>query len=75
MSNTTNERAHAFIYRNVRPLDLACGQYHFENGNPTAVLTALAACQNEDGGLVTRWNRICKMSSLRHFPPARYLRE
>jgi hypothetical protein len=43
-------RARAFIYRNARPLDLARWQHHFENGSKEAVLTALAAYQNEDGG-------------------------
>ncbi len=44
------EKSSAFIYRNARPLDLARWQYHFENGSKEAVLTALAAYQNEDGG-------------------------
>ena len=39
-----------FIYRNARPLDLTRWQYHFENGNREAVLTALSAYQNVDGG-------------------------
>jgi len=43
-------KARAFIYRNARPLDLARWQYHFEKGSREAVLTALAAYQNEDGG-------------------------
>jgi hypothetical protein len=47
---TTYDRARAFIYRNARPLDIARFQYHFENGSKDAVLTALAAYQNEDGG-------------------------
>lgn len=46
----TIEKAKSFIYRNARPLDLARWQYHFENGSPEAVLKALAAYQNEDGG-------------------------
>ena len=50
MSNQTFNKARAFIYRNARPLDLARWQYHFENGGREAVLTALAAYQNEDGG-------------------------
>lgn len=50
MSNTTYEHARAFIYRNARPLDLARWQYHFEGGSKEAVLTALAAYQNDDGG-------------------------
>lgn len=39
-----------WMYRNARPLDLARWQYHFENGSQEAVLTALSAYQNEDGG-------------------------
>ena len=39
-----------WMYRNARPLDMARWQYHFENGNKEAVLSALSAYQNEDGG-------------------------
>lgn len=46
----TYQKARQFIYRNARPLDLARWQYHFEGGDREAVLTALAAYQNEDGG-------------------------
>lgn len=46
----TYEKARSFIYRNARPLDIARWQYHFESGSKEAVLTALAAYQNEDGG-------------------------
>ena len=46
----TFEKATNFIYRNARPLDFARWQYHFENGSRDAVLKALAAYQNEDGG-------------------------
>ena len=50
--NTMNtfEKAKKFMYRNARPLDFARWQYHFENGSREAVLEALAAYQNEDGG-------------------------
>lgn len=48
--NNTFLKAGEFIYRNARPLDLARWQYHFEGGSKDAVLTALAAYQNEDGG-------------------------
>lgn len=47
---TAFEKARKFMYRNARPLDLARWQYHFENGSQGAVLSALAAYQNEDGG-------------------------
>ena len=49
MTNTY-KKARTFIYRNARPLDLARFQFHFEGGNAEAVLMALAAYQNEDGG-------------------------
>jgi len=39
-----------WMYRNARPLDLARWEYHFENGSREAVLRAMAAYQNEDGG-------------------------
>jgi hypothetical protein len=47
---TTFEKVRQFIYRNARPLDIARFQYHFENGTKEAVLTALVAYQNADGG-------------------------
>lgn len=47
---STLEKARSFIYRNARPLDFARWQYHFENGSRDAVLNALSAYQNEDGG-------------------------
>lgn len=46
----TIEKGRKFIYRNARPLDLARWQYHFEGGSKEAVLFALSAYQNEDGG-------------------------
>ncbi|MCL2158766.1 MAG: hypothetical protein FWH48_05090, partial [Oscillospiraceae bacterium] len=48
--NNAIVKARKFVYRNARPLDIARWQYHFENGGKEAVLTALAAYQNEDGG-------------------------
>lgn len=39
-----------FIYQNARPLDMARWKYHFENGSQGAVLSALEAYQNKDGG-------------------------
>ena len=50
MIDSTYARAREFIYRNARPLDMARFQYHFENGSHEAVLAALAAYQNGDGG-------------------------
>ena len=46
----TFARARTFIYRNARPLDLARWQVHFENGPREAVVQALTAYQNADGG-------------------------
>lgn len=43
-------RISAWMYRNARPLDLARWQYHFEEGSSHAVIKALEAYQNEDGG-------------------------
>jgi len=48
--NNTFKKTRSFICRNARPLDIARWQYHFESGSKEAVLTALAAYQNEDGG-------------------------
>ncbi|MGI5900576.1 MAG: hypothetical protein ACOX8S_11770 [Christensenellales bacterium] len=48
--NIIFEKARKFIYRNSRPIDIARWKHHFEAGNKNAVLTALAAYQNEDGG-------------------------
>ncbi|MDR0897843.1 MAG: hypothetical protein LBN04_08305 [Oscillospiraceae bacterium] len=48
--NSTFEKARAFLYRNARPVDFARFQYHFEQGSREAVLHALAAYQNPDGG-------------------------
>jgi hypothetical protein len=48
--NRTFDKAKTFIYRNARPLDFVRWQYHFESGSKEAVLTALAAYQNKDGG-------------------------
>lgn len=47
---TAFEKARTFVYRNARPLDLAIWQYHFENGSKEAVMHALSAYQNSDGG-------------------------
>ena len=44
------EKARLFLYRHARPLELARYQYHFEGGTREAVLNALAAYQNPDGG-------------------------
>ena len=44
------ENARKFIYRNARPIELACWRYHFENGTQEEVLTALSYYQNDGGG-------------------------
>jgi hypothetical protein len=40
----------SWIYRIARPIEVALWNYHFENGSKEAVLSALSAYQNEDGG-------------------------
>ncbi len=47
---TAFEKARGFIYRNARPVELARWQYLFEGGSREALITALAAYQNKDGG-------------------------
>jgi hypothetical protein len=44
------ERARAFVYNNARLLDRRRFEYFFEGGSKEAVLSSLAAYQNEDGG-------------------------
>lgn len=44
------ERAKTFIYNNARLLDRRRFEYFFEGGSKEAVISALAAYQNEDGG-------------------------
>lgn len=44
------ERARTFLYANGRLLDRRRFEYHFEGGSPDAVLAALRAYQNPDGG-------------------------
>lgn len=44
------QQVQKWIYRNARPLDLARWQYHFEQGKKEAVIDALSAYQNPDGG-------------------------
>lgn len=50
MDKVRFEMLRGWMYRNARPLDLARWRYHFEDGTQDAVLRALAAYQNEDGG-------------------------
>jgi hypothetical protein len=50
VSKSDYQSIQRWMYRNARPIDLARWQYHFENGNSQAVLSALSAYQNEDGG-------------------------
>src|SRR5512138_3924410 len=44
------ERAEEFIWHNARLLERRQFDYHFRSGSPQAVLSALLAYQNEDGG-------------------------
>ena len=50
LSREDFRRIRLFVYRNARPLDLYRWQFHFEHGSPEAVLHALSAYQNADGG-------------------------
>lgn len=44
------ETIRRWMYRNARPIDLARWRFHFEEGPAEAVLVALEAYQNADGG-------------------------
>jgi hypothetical protein len=44
------DRAKNYLYSYGRPLDQRRFEYHFEGGSQAAVLEALAAFQNQDGG-------------------------
>lgn len=44
------ERAEEFIWHNARLLERRLFDFHFRSGSPQAVLSALGAYQNEDGG-------------------------
>lgn len=50
MDKTVLEKAKTFIYSNGRLLDRRRFEYLFEGGSQEAVISALAAYQNEDGG-------------------------
>jgi len=41
---------HIYLTKTARPLDLALYNFHFNNGSQQAIIEALAAYQNEDGG-------------------------
>lgn len=58
---TDYNRIRSWFYRNTRPLDFARWRFHFEEGPLSAVLEALSAYQNEDGGFgyaleIDSWN-------------------
>lgn len=48
--NIDQQAIHTYLTTNARPLDLALYNFHFDNGPQQAVIKALAAYQNEDGG-------------------------
>lgn len=50
MDNKVMERAKTFIYNNARLLDRRRFEYFFEGGSKEAVISALTAYQNVDGG-------------------------
>ncbi len=50
VSSENFEKAKAFVYKNARPVDIRLFEFYFEGESAEAVLNALAAYQNEDGG-------------------------
>lgn len=50
LTKTAFAKAEAFIQTHARPLDIQLHNLHFHNGPAEAVLTELAAFQNDDGG-------------------------
>jgi len=50
LCNADFQEIKSWISRNARPLEYALWRYHFENGGKEAVLSALSAYQNDDGG-------------------------
>ena len=50
MSQNILERAEEFIWQNARLLDRQLFAYYFKRGSDDAVLAALQAYQNADGG-------------------------
>ena len=50
LTDNAQAAARAFIFRQARPLEQALYAFHFEEGSVDAVLDALAAFQNADGG-------------------------
>lgn len=50
MNTTVFARAEEFIWQNARVLERQLFAYHFKSGSRAAVLAALAAYQNADGG-------------------------
>lgn len=61
------KKARDWVYRSVRPVDLARWRYHFEVADNAAVLEALAAYQKEDGGFGHGWRRNPGILSHRRF--------
>ena len=50
IAQTEFDQVRRWIFRHARPIDLARWLFHFESGDKEAVLKALSAYQNEDGG-------------------------
>lgn len=50
MNDHIMNKSKRWMHLNARPLDLERFRYHFENGSKEAVIEALEAYQNEDGG-------------------------
>ena len=51
LSQSDFQAIRRWMYRCARPVELALWQFHFEGGPREAVLTALSAFQNPDGGI------------------------
>jgi hypothetical protein len=49
-SQAAFEKAKNYLYTNGRPLDQRRFEYHFDGGSQAAVLEAITAFQNDDGG-------------------------
>jgi|ETNmetMinimDraft_35_1059890.scaffolds.fasta_scaffold259145_1 hypothetical protein len=68
MSSTLFERAEVFIWKNARLLERQLFAYHFKSGSREAVVEAIRAYQNPDGGFETRWNQICAVQTANPSP-------
>ncbi len=68
------ESAEEFIWKNARLLERRLFDFHFRSGSSQAVLSALRAYQNEDGGFGNALNLIFVVPTVNPFPPSTRLR-